>query len=173
MFSVAALGRAGIGVLLANPCGELRCFIGSPFSSENSVGVSVTSACLGLHQLIALCPKVLQVPFLLVKIPPSAQILMREGGKSTELVEPSLLGCCFHPRVPVPAGHGAGSKWVTGFCSPAWSQSQFLQKISQSWLSGHSDVLLCLDSCLGWKMFSKEKSFNVFCTIDRPKEKQG
>lgn len=37
MFSVAALGRAGIGALLANPCGELRCFIGSPFSSESSV----------------------------------------------------------------------------------------------------------------------------------------
>lgn len=37
MFSIAALGRDGLGALLANPCGELWCFILSPLFSESSV----------------------------------------------------------------------------------------------------------------------------------------
>lgn len=79
------------------------------FSSESPFvrahfGVCVTSAGLGLPQLSALHPKVLQVPFVLVKIPPSAQILLREGGKSRELVQPLLLGCGFYDTDLPPSG---------------------------------------------------------------------
>lgn len=118
--------RDGIGTLGANPCGELRCSVLSPLLSaqgfsipvlRGQFGVFVPSAWLGLHQLGALHPNLLQVPFLLVKIPPSAQTLVREGGKSPELVEPLLLGCCFIPG-------SCGSRWVPGFCSAACCQSQ-------------------------------------------------
>lgn len=156
MFSIAALGRDGLGALLANPCGELWCFIQSPFSSESSVWCFCDLSLSGAAPAQCTSPKRAPSALFAGENPTFSSNLdegRRKKHRAGELVEPSLLGCCFHPRVPVAAGHGAGSKWVIGFCSPAWSQSQFLQRISQSWLSGHSDVLLCLDSCLGWKMF--------------------
>lgn len=109
--------RDGIGTLGANPCGELRCSVLSPFFPESSVWCFCPLSLAGAAPARSLHPNLLQVPFLLVKIPPSAQTLVREGGKSPELVEPLLLGCCFIPG-------SCGSRWVPGFCSAACSQSQ-------------------------------------------------
>lgn len=116
MFSVEVLGEMGLGQCWQILVESSGAQFWVSFSQRAQFGVSVTWKTPPAH------PKVLQVSFVLVKIPPSAQTLLRKGGKSSELVQPLLLRCCFYP---VPAGHGSPSKWVTGFCSPACSQSQF------------------------------------------------
>lgn len=137
-----------------------------PFSQRAQFGVSVTSAWLGLPQLSALHPKVLQVPFGLLKIPPSHPNLDERGRKKQGAggaPAPGMLfssqGSCAWPQVGFALQPGPRASFCRGFQSPG---SPGTQMCCCAWTAAWA-----------WEMFWKEKWFCVFCTIGRPKEKQG
>lgn len=126
--------------MLANPCGELRCSILSFLFSESSV------RCFCHLKNSSSSPKSAPSVLCAGENPTFSSNLDEKGRKKLRAGAASapgmyFLSCACRTRICLQVGN-----WVL---LSSLSQSQFLQRISQSCLSGHSDVLLCLDSCLG------------------------
>lgn len=164
MFSIAVLGEMGLG-LLANPCGELKCSVPSPFFSEGSVWCFCH---LSLSRAApAQCPS-----------PKSAPSALFAGENATFSWNLDERGRRKH--------RAAGALGVL-FSSCRTQSCQVSDCVLLSSLvpgpgfAEHFTVLALwalrcaavLGQLPGPAKCSEKRNNFVFCTMDRPKEKQG